>query len=292
VGNAGLNSFYKASEEYPIHITAKDFDSNGGFDAFPSLFLPSSNENPEKKEYPAHLRDDANKQLVSLRRKFQNYKAYANATMDEIFSPEERIDALRLEANTLESVYVRNDGGGKFTMTALPLEAQVSVLCGMVVEDFDADGNLDVVINGYDYGADVSIGRFDAFNGLLMKGVGKGNFIPQSILQSGLYIPGNGKALTLLKGSSGKRLLIASQNKGPLKIFEVKRNFHSIPLRPTEVSATLTYKNGKTQKREFYYGSSFLSQSGRFLNVNDSIVSIQIVDNKGAIREIIGHIVN
>jgi hypothetical protein len=221
-----------------------------------------------------------------MRRRFQNYKSYANATMDELFTPEERKDALRLKVNTLKSVYVRNDGEGKFIMTALPLEAQVSVLCGMVVEDFDRDGNLDVVINGNDYGADVSIGRFDALNGLFMKGDGEGNFMPQSILQSGIYIPGNGKALVLLKGSSGKNLLIASQNKGPLKIFEVKRNFHSIPLQPTDVSATLTYKNGRIQKKEFYYGYSFLSQSGRFLNVNNQVVSIQIVDYKGAVRKI------
>lgn len=286
VGNVGLNSFYKASEEYPVYITAKDFDMNGSYDAFPSLFLPSSNENPEKKEYPAHLRDDVNKQLVSMRRKFQNYNSYANATMDEIFTPEERKGALRLKTNTLESVYVRNDGEGKFTMTALPLEAQVSVLCGMVVEDFDGDGNLDVVINGNDYGADVSIGRFDALNGLFMKGDGKGNFIPQSILQSGIYIPGNGKSLAQLKSKSGKNLLAASQNKGLLKIFELKRRIRNIPLQPMDVSATVKYKNGKSQKREFYYGYSFLSQSGRFLNIDDQVVSVQIVDYKGSIRKI------
>ena len=286
VGNVGLNSFYKASKQYPVYITAKDFDMNGSYDAFPSLFLPSSNENPEKKEYPAHLRDDVNKQLVSMRRKFQNYNSYANATMNEIFTPNERKDVLRLKANTLKSVYVRNDGEGKFIMTALPLEAQVSVLCGMVVEDFDGDGNLDVVINGNDYGADVSIGRFDALNGLFMQGDGKGNFIPQSILQSGIYIPGNGKALVLSKSSSEKNLLIASQNKGPLKVFEVEKNFRSIPLQAMDASATITYKNGKIQKKEFYYGYSFLSQSGRYLNVDDQAVSIQIVDYKGSIRKI------
>ena len=35
VGNTGLNTFYKASEKYPVYITAKDFDKNGSFDAFP-----------------------------------------------------------------------------------------------------------------------------------------------------------------------------------------------------------------------------------------------------------------
>jgi hypothetical protein len=28
VGNTGTNTFYKASDEYPMYITAKDFDNN------------------------------------------------------------------------------------------------------------------------------------------------------------------------------------------------------------------------------------------------------------------------
>jgi len=38
VGNVGLNTFYKGTDKYPVYITAKDFDNNGSYDAFPSLF--------------------------------------------------------------------------------------------------------------------------------------------------------------------------------------------------------------------------------------------------------------
>jgi hypothetical protein len=38
-------------------------------------------------------------------------------------------------------------------------------------------------------------------------------------LQSGLFIPGNGKALVKLKNGRGQTLLAASQNRGPLKLF-------------------------------------------------------------------------
>ena len=67
---------------------------------------------------------------------------------------------------------------GKFTMVPLPVEAQISQLNGMVVDDFDGDGNLDVAISGNDYGTEVATGRYDAFNGLMLKGDGKGNFKP------------------------------------------------------------------------------------------------------------------
>jgi hypothetical protein len=95
--------------------------------------------------------------------------------------------------------YIRNDGAGKFTLTALPWQAQISVLNGMAVDDFDDDGKLDVLINGNDYGTDPTVGRYDALNGLLLKGDGKGGFTPQTIIQSGIFIPGNGKALVKLR---------------------------------------------------------------------------------------------
>jgi len=55
---------------------------------------------------------------------------------------------------------------------------------------------------------------------------------------------------------------------------------------PDDVSAVLTYKNGITRKLEFYYGCSFLSQSGRFINTDENIKSVIISNNKGQKRKI------
>jgi hypothetical protein len=144
-----------------------------------------------------------------------------------------------------------------------------------------------VVINGNDYGTEVSVGRYDALNGLLLKGDGKGNFSAASILESGIYIPGNGKALIKLRSETGKCLLVASQNKAKLKAFELKGYSNCIPLQADDVSAVIKYKNGKTRKQEFYYGSSFLSQSSRFLSVNDGILSIEVTDEKDKKRNLL-----
>ena len=284
VGNHGNNSFYKASEKYPAFITAKDFDNNGSYDAFPSLFL--RDQNGDMQEFPAQTRDDVIKQMVSMRNKFQNYKSFAVATMDQILPAEQREGALRLSANYSLSSYLRNDGNGKFTITALPGQAQVSVLNGITVEDYNGDGNLDVVINGNDYGTEVSVGRYDALNGLLLMGDGKGNFKPLSILESGIFIPGNGKALVGLRGANGKYLLAASQNRGALKVFELKRSIKNIPVKPDDESAVFKFRNGKSQKQEIYYGSSFLSQSGRFLNVGNQVVSVMITNATNKTRKI------
>ena len=42
----------------------------------------------------------------------------------------------------------------------------------------------------------------------------------------------------------------------------------------------------KKQKHEIHYGSSFLSQSSRFLNIGNNIVSAEIKDSKGNLRTI------
>lgn len=286
IGNLGLNSFYKADKKYPVSIYAADFDNNGSYDAFPSLWLPTSQKDTSRKEYPVNMRDDAIKQMIGLRSKFQNYKSYATATIDKLFSKDQLKKALILHANNFNSVYCRNDGNGKFSIKPLPMQAQISALEGMIAEDFDGDGNTDVLINGNDWGTDVSIGRYDALNGLLLKGDGKGNFIPQSIEESGIYIPGNGKALVSLRGKNEDYLVAAGQNRGPLKIFKLKGKVEFIPVRPDDVSAEVTYKNGSVRKLEFYYGCSFLSQSARYITAGEAFKSAVITNMKGEKRKV------
>ncbi len=284
VGNTGLNTFYKASDQYPVFITAKDFDNNGSYDAFPSVFL--KDQDGKMKEFPANMRDDVIKQMLITRVKYQNYKLFATATMDDYLPAAMRKGAQRLKVNNLASVYLRNEGNGKFKMIPLPLQAQISQLCGMVVDDFDGDGNLDVIINGNDYGTDVTTGRYDAFNGLMLKGDGKGGFLPQTILQSGIYIPGNGKALVKVLGAKGNYLLAASQNRDALKIFELNKGTSLVKIQPNDAFAMIKYKNGKITKQEFYFGDSFLSQSGRYINIDGNIAAISVTDNSGHTRDI------
>ena len=284
VGNTGLNTLYQPTDQEPVYITAKDFNGNGKYIAIPSLFLPD--RKGVRSEYPEPNRDAVAKVMPSIKKKFATYKPYAEATMDEMLTPEQREGATRLRATTFQSCYLRNDGHGKFTAIPLPPQAQVSALNGMVVDDFDGDGNLDVLINGNDFGTEIGIGRYDALNGLLLKGDGAGGFTPLSILQSGIFIPGDGKALVKLQGVSGNYLVAASQNRGNLQLYQLNKKRDNLPVGPGDVSALIRFKNGKTQKEEFYYGTSFLSQSARFVTLSPGMTSIRITDSKGATREI------
>ncbi|HXD76647.1 MAG TPA: VCBS repeat-containing protein [Puia sp.] len=285
VGNVGLNSFYRASDAYPVRAYGKDFDKNGVYDLIMSCYLPA--RDGKKKEFPAASRDELLRQMNSLRRKFPTYQSYAVATMDDVLPKAERKGATILQANQFRSCLFRNDGNGHFAMIPLPAQAQLSVLNGMAAGDFDGDGKLDLVISGNDYGTEVTNGRYDALNGLLLKGNGKDSFVAESILQSGIYIPGDGKALVKLRSADGRCLVAAGQNRGPLKLFACNSRQRLVPVGQDAASAVITYADGSKRKEEFQYGCSFLSAGGRFLMLTDSVRSVEITDRKGQTRKLL-----
>jgi len=285
VSNLGENSFYKASDKYPVSIYAKDFYHQGIVQCMLTSYI-KDRQGGVLKEFATDSRDDLIAQLPFLKKRALSYKKYAETTFGQLFTPEELDSAIKYSANNFKSSFIRNNGNGTFTMEPLPAMAQYSAINGMVTDDFDGDGNLDICMNTNDYGTEPSYGRYDALNGLILKGDGKGHFTPLNSLQSGIFIPENGKALVKLRSSDGKYLIVASQNKGPLKVFELNKGCSFLPLQADDVSAMVVYKDGRHQKRETGYGNSFLSQSGRFITVDKTISSIEITDSKGKTRKI------
>jgi len=282
-GNLGTNTYYRADKQYPMHIYAGDFAKNNNYVAIPSLYLNDSTGT--KNEYPAQTRDDIVDQLPALKKKFLTYKMFARAEMKDLLDQSTFKSSYKLECNYMQTAYIENKGNNHFEMHALPWNAQVAPLYGMVVDDFDNDGNLDFAATGNDYGTEVSIGRYDAMKGLVMKGDGKGSFKFMPMPESGLYIPGNGKALVKLKGSGGDYFIAASQNKDALKLFHNKTQSRLQSFLPGDKYAVVTYRNSKKRKEEVYYGSSFLSQSASFLNINAQVATIEITNNKGTVRK-------
>lgn len=282
-GNLGQNSFFRASAEYPVNIYTKDFDNNGTLDGIVTVFL--KDQQGVKKEYTALNRDDIVNQLPALKKTFLTYKQFADAGIEQLFTAEQMKGATKLRATNFHSCYLQNKGNGKFELKPLPAMAQLAPLNGMVTDDFNNDGNLDIAVSGNDYGNEVTNGRYDAMNGLVLQGDGQGNFSAQTILQSGLYIPGDARALIKLKGNGNAYLLAASQNRGSLKLFNAKNNMQRIiPMLPADKAVFITLANGKTRKEELYYGSSFLSQSARFIWIETIAKKIEVINNKGEKR--------
>lgn len=282
-GNCGMNGFLRPSAQYPVKAFGKDFDNNGSYDAVFSSWRPAA-MNGELKEYPVGRRDDFIKEMTAMKERFPNYSAYAGKEMQQVFTEAELKGALQLSATDFNTCWIENKGNMQFEVHPLPAQAQWAPVYGIAVNDFDGDGNIDIALNGNEFSMTPVLGRYDAMNGLVLKGDGKGNFTPLSLLQSGLYVPGNGKSLAQIN-INGKLVLAAGQNSGALKLFQDKIiPGNLIPLQQGDLYAAIHLKNGQKRKEEFQYGNSFLSESGRFIQLNASIQSIEITNNKNQKR--------
>lgn len=281
-GNLGLNSLNRASDSNPITVYAKDFNNDGHYDAIPTVFYKDLDG--VRKEFPFNTRDDLAKQFIQTRQRFDSYAKYAKATINEVLKPEELKDAIILKANWMKTSYLENQGNGKFKIKELPVQTQFAPVFGMVVQDFDQDGNLDVLITGNDHSTELTVGRMDGSQGNLLKGDGKGGFTVLPIDQSGYRVTGDAKALVELQSAKGSLLTVTSQNRDKLKFFESTKPYKVLKLAPNESSALLTLKNGKTRKVEIPYGSSFLSQSAHKLMVGGDVVKAQAMNEKGLKR--------
>ena len=260
-GNIGQNNLLRATTERPVRIYAGDFDNNGFYDAFPSVYF--KNAKGQYEEYPYFGWDDMVKQMIGIKKRYLQYAPFGVATMSQILTEEERNQALKLSANYLSSSYIENKGNGQFEVKPLPVMAQTSPLFGMLAQDVDNDGNLDAVLVGNEYGSDMVGGRMDAFDGLVLKGDGKGNFAPLPIGQSGFYVPGNAKALVSWPDVNGNLKLATTQNRGPLRVFSVRQPQTFVPADARTTVVTIRLKNGRTRRQEIPFGTSFYSQSAR-----------------------------
>ncbi len=283
-GNYGLNGFYKANANEPVSAFFSDYDMNGRPDLLMSQYR-AVKPHGNKIAYPALFRDQVAEGLPAIKKHYSNYSSFSKAGTEEVLNKFQRDDELKLSAINMQSGWMENKGNFEFAFHPLPAAAQWSVVYGIAVNDFNGDGNIDLALNGNDYSIAPVQGRADAFYGLLLQGDGKGNFTGLNALQSGLYIPGDGKALVQMQWGDDIALA-ASQNGGPLLFFKNNANNRLVPVEADITAAIITYKDGKKRKEEFYYGSSFYSQSARFIQISPAVKNVEFYIGKRMLKKI------
>jgi hypothetical protein len=217
IGNHGLNSRFKASQQKPASMIINDFDQNGSAEQIISVY------NGEKS-YPMVLRHDLLSQLPELKKKYLKYEKYKEQTVEDIFTPEQLKKSVRHEAYTLETSLLINKGDGTFELKALPIEAQVAPVYGILIADFDQDSKEDILLGGNFYHSKPEVGRYDASHGLFLKGNGGGNFEPVPVQKSGFYVTGQVRDMKLIRTADGKEKVLIAKNNEPMQVFEVKKN--------------------------------------------------------------------
>jgi hypothetical protein len=276
-GNIGLNGPYKASAKEPVCIYAKDYDKNGRLD-------PIMCHYGNGIEYIVHSRDDINKQITPMRARFRDYTSYAAVTFKEAFRPDEISDAYVVRCETFSSAYIENLGNGKFAIHNLPLEAQFAPIYGMVSKDFNGDGNLDVMCVGNSYSTEVQTGRYDAQGSFLLMGNGKGSFTAD---RNEINVIGDNKAVAEMLDANGSSMFLISSNSDSLHVYRLNQPHQKVVfINPDDTYAIITFRNGIKCRQEFYYGSSYLSQSSRQLMISPNIQTVNIYNSSGKKREV------
>jgi len=204
VGNLGKNYKYQASEEAPFKVYLNDFDNNEQ----PDIVLSYKKG---ETEFPVRGRQCSSQQMPGIKAKFKDYNSFASASLKQIYTTEMLENSLSYEITSFASVYLENDNG-KFKSRPLPQLAQISSINKFVVDDFDSDGNLDVLLAGNLYNAEVETPRNDASFGLYLKGDGTGNFKAETMMESGLKIIGDVRGMEPLSINGQKHILVAKND--------------------------------------------------------------------------------
>ena len=211
-GNLGENYKFKASVEKPFEVYAKDFDNNGTND----IFLAKYNGDVQ---VPVRGRECTSQQCPFISQKFPSFLSFAESDLKTILG-EEIESALHYKAHLFSSVILINDNG-KFTIKKLPLDAQLSTVNCIIVNDFDKDGKKDILISGNKFDVEVETTPADASPGVFLKGMGNMNFQSAQPLESGFFVPYNVKDMQPVKMKNGWGILVSSNNDS-LRIFTTK----------------------------------------------------------------------
>ncbi len=276
-GNLGLNGPYKASATEPVCIYAADYDKNGTLDPVMCHYYNNT-------EYTVHSREDMIKQMPPMRARFSDFASYAGKPFSEAFRKDEVEQATVVRAETFASAWIENLGGGKFSLHSLPLAAQFSPIYAMLPGDYNGDGYPDVFCVGNSFSPEVQSGRYDAQGSLLLLGDGKGNFF---VDRNNPDLQGDNKSLARLSQPGGRSLLLVGTNSGALQVLRQRDTASAVVVvRPEEKYAFVTMRDGHRYRQEFYFGSSYLSQSSRSLMAGRQVKTVSLFDNKGGHREL------
>ena len=210
VGNLGDNNKFHPTKEKPLHIYAKDFDSNNSFDMVLS------------KDYKGNLVPVRGKECSTQQNSFVEEKAptfndFANASLVDIYGDQLLKSAYHNEIHMFSSVFIENTGEHTFILHKLPNMAQLGPTLGFEFGDVNKDGIQDIIGIGAIHESEVETIRYDANVGYIILGNQEGNF--ESYKDINFYNDKNAKDIKriVIKGKS--HYLIANNNSS-LTIFK------------------------------------------------------------------------
>ena len=261
VGNVGLNTKYKQpADDHPQLMYYADFDGTGKWNM---VEVKREGENL----LPERGRSCSSTAMPFIKSKFQTFKAFALASLSEVYSDEKLKSAERYEANEFQSGVFLNDHG-KFTFKPFERIAQIAPAYGIVACDFNGDGHTDLFLAQNSSAPQIENPRYDGGLGQLLLGDGKGGFTPVVARESGIAIVGDMKSASVVDwGGDGKPGLAVTLNNGATASFENKSAGRWLRValpgaRAAGARVALRRAGLPDQVVELHAGSGYLAQNG------------------------------
>jgi hypothetical protein len=211
LGNLGLNSYIRASREEPARLYVHDFFQNDALEQVLTFYKHGVS-------YPVMGRDDFARTMPQLRSKYDSYAKFGASRVEDILPADELKRATKLEAYVFASSVALNKGDGTFDLQQLPIEAQFAPVYAALAEDFDTDGNVDLLLGGNFDGVTPMWGRYDASYGLVLRGDGRGRFRSIDLDESGVEITGQVRHMKWLRHAGGDRVILVARNNDRLMV--------------------------------------------------------------------------
>ncbi len=214
LGNIGLNSPLNASRSSPMQLFVGDFDQNYSID--PILTFSQGNN-----QYPLYHKDELVKQLNFIRKKYPKYQDYAVSTINELLTENQIKNSTIRSVYNLNSVVLKNNGTGDFSVQDLPIESQFSTIESLLIEDINGDNYYDILIGGNFHHYHPALGRQDASYGWVLMGGSTGHYEVAYPTESNFLIRGQVRDLKLLNLSDKGKGILIGRNNDSLKLMRL-----------------------------------------------------------------------
>ncbi|MBS1511292.1 MAG: VCBS repeat-containing protein [Bacteroidetes bacterium] len=212
-GNLGLNSRLHASKDEPVKLYYNDFDNNGKKEQIMTYFLNG-------KELPFANKDELQRQLPFLKKKFLYASDFAKATLTDIFTDEKLSSSDVLTATNFSNAILINKGNLQFDMQPMPWEAQLSPMRCAAVVDANGDHQPDILLAGNYYDNNIQMGRYDADFGTVLVNKGNNQFAAESI--NGMQIKGQVRHISPISINHQPAYIMAMNNDS-LRVIRYKK---------------------------------------------------------------------
>jgi hypothetical protein len=208
-GNLGMNSRLSASVKEPVSLYYNDFDDNGKKEQVLTYYV-------NKRELPFVSKDELQKKLPIIKKRFLYAGDFAKASIAEIFGSDKLKNAKVLTADYFDNAILINNGGLNFSTIALPWQAQLSSYRDAAVIDANNDKLPDILLAGNYYDNNIQMGRYDADFGTILVNKGNGSFSCENT--KGLIIKGQSRRIKQLTIAGREAYILAKNNDSVLVI--------------------------------------------------------------------------